>query len=142
MSYQHAINHSGSLNARPSSFGLSPNAAALVCYIWIPVTSVLVLVTEKQNRLVRFHAFQSLFLGLAIFALSMVLSIVVGVLMLVAGAVSPYLGIVVSLASLLVWMILAIAILGLWVMCLVKAYRGEAYKAPFVGKYAEKMAGK
>ena len=140
MSYQ-AINHANSINAQ-SSFGLSANGASLVSYIWIPVTSILVLVTEKQNRLVRFHAFQSLFLGLGIFALTIVLSVVIGVLMLVAGAVSPYLGIVVSLVSLLVWMVLAVAILGLWVTCLVKAYRGQMYKLPIVGKQAEKMINK
>jgi uncharacterized membrane protein len=141
MSYQFAANRPNSINAQ-SSFGLSPNAASLVSYLWIPVTSILVLATEKQNRLVRFHAFQSLFLGLGVFALSIVLSVVGGVLMLVAGVVSPYLGIVVSLASLLVWLVLACAILGLWIMCLVKAYRGEMYKAPLVGKFAERTAGK
>ena len=142
MSYQFAAHRPDSIGAPQSSFGLSPNAASLVSYLWIPVTSILVLVTEKQNRLVRFHAFQSLFLGLGAFALTIVLSVVVGVLMLIAGAISPYLGIVVSLASLLVWMVLAFAILGLWIMCVVKAYRGEMYKAPIVGKFAERTAAK
>ena len=138
MSYQFA---NQSLNAQ-SSFGLSPNAAALVSYIWVPVTSVLVLVTEKQNRLVRFHAWQSLFFGLSIFALTMILSVVIGVVMLVGGVVSPYAGILVSLVSLLVWLVSALAILGVWVMCLFKAYRGDMYKLPVVGNYAEKMANK
>lgn len=141
MSYQLADN-SNSINAQPSSFGLSPNAAALVSYIWVPVTSILVIATEKQNRLVRFHAWQSLFFGLGIFALTIVLSIVIGVLMLVAGAISPYLGIIISLGSLLVWMILAAAILGVWIMCLVKAYKGEMYRLPLIGKYAENMSSK
>lgn len=127
---------------RQSSFGLSPNAASLVSYIWIPVTSIAVLVTEKQNRLVRFHAYQSILMGLSIFVMTLVLSTVIGVLMLVAGAVSPYAGIVVSIASLLVWMVVAIALLALWVLCLVKAYRGEMYKLPVVGKHAERMANK
>lgn len=139
MSYQAANN---SINAQASSFGLSPNVASLVSYIWVPITSILVIATEKQNRLVRFHAWQSLFFGLGVFALTIVLSIVIGVLMLVGGAISPYLGIVVSLGSLLVWLILAAAILGVWIKCLVKAYKGEAYKLPVVGKYAENMSVK
>lgn len=140
MSYNFANNQSA-IN-KPSTFGLTPNAAALICYIWIPVTSVVVLVTEKENRLVRFHAFQSLFMGLAVFAATIALSAVVGVLALVAGALSPYLGLIVSVVSLIVWSIIAIALLGLWVYCLVKAYRGEMFKLPVVGDYAEKMVGK
>ncbi|HEY0457810.1 MAG TPA: hypothetical protein VGC97_01585 [Pyrinomonadaceae bacterium] len=129
-------------NNQTSTFGLSPNAAALISYLWIPITSIIVLVTEKENRLVRFHAFQSLFLGLGIFAFTIILSIIIGILTLVAGAVSPYAGIIVSVLSLLVWMVIAIALVGLWVLCLVKAYRGEMYKLPIVGSQAEKMVNK
>ena len=135
MSYNFAQNQT-------STFGLSPNAAALVSYIWIPVTSIVVLVTEKENRLVRFHAFQSLIMGLAIFALTIVLSIVMGILMFVGGMISSALGVIVSMLALLVWIVIAFALLAVWVLCLVKAYRGEMYKVPVVGKYAEKMVNK
>lgn len=136
MSYQFTDNQT------QSSFGFSPNVAALLCYIWIPVTSILVLVTEKQNRVVRFHAFQSLFLGLSIFAATIVLSVVIGILTLIAGAISPYAGLLVSVVSLLIWLVIAAALLGVWVLCLVKAYRGGTYKLPLVGKFAEQMANK
>jgi uncharacterized membrane protein len=140
MSYNFAQNQAAI--SKPSTFGLSPNAASLISYIWIPVTSVIVLVTEKENRLVRFHAFQSLFMGLTVFAFAIILSVVIGVLMLIGGAISPYLGLIVSVISLLVWVVIAFALLALWVLCLVKAYRGEMYKVPVVGKYAEKMVNK
>ena len=140
MSYNFAQNQSSI--GQTSTFGLSRNAASLISYIWIPVTSVIVLVTEKENRAVRFHAFQSLFMGLAVFAFSIVVSVVIGVLMLIGGAISPYLGLIVSMISLLVWAVIALALLALWVLCLVKAYRGEMYKVPFVGTYAEKMVNK
>ena len=140
MSYNFANNQASF--AQTSSFGLSPNAAALVSYIWIPVTSIAVLVTEKENRAVRFHAFQALFLGLSVFAISIGLSIVIGILMLVAGVISPYAGVAVSMLSLLVWLAVAAAMLGVWVLCLVKAYRGETYQLPVVGKFAERMANK
>ena len=81
-------------------------------------------------------------MGLAIFAVTIVLSIVIGILMLVAGAISPYLGLIVSVLSLLVWIVIAFALLALWVLCLVKAYRGEMYKLPVVGNYAEKIVNK
>jgi uncharacterized membrane protein len=140
MSYNFA--HNQSTFNKPSTFGLSPNAAALISYIWIPVTSAVVLVTEKENRFVRFHAFQSLFMGLTVFVGTLVLAVIIGVLTLVAGAVSSALGIIVSMVSLLIWMVIAAALLALWVFCLVKAYRGETFKLPVVGAYAEKMVGK
>jgi uncharacterized membrane protein len=125
-----------------STFGFSPNAASLLAYIWIPVTSIIVLVTEKENRLVRFHAFQSLFMGLIIFAMTIVLATAIGIFTLVGGLISPYLGLIVSALSLLIWVVIAFALLGLWVLCLVKAYRGEMYKVPFAGNLAEKQAYK
>lgn len=142
MSYSYADQPQAVISPSKSTLGLSPNGAALLSYVWIPVTSIIVLVTEKQNRMVRFHAFQSLFLGLGLFTLTIALSIVVGILTLVAGAISPYLGILVSIVSLLVWLVAAFVFLGIWVLCLVKAYRGEPYKLPVVGKYAEKMINK
>jgi uncharacterized membrane protein len=140
MSYQF-VNQTQAVN-QASTFGLSPNAAALLSYIWIPVTSIIVLVTEKQNRHTRFHAFQSLFLGIGLFAFTIVLSVVIGILTLMAGAISPYAGILVSLVSLLVWLVISVALLAVWIMCLVKAYRGVLYKLPIIGKYAERMANK
>lgn len=140
MSYQFA--QPQQFGNQTSTFGLSPNGAALLSYIWIPVTSIIVLATEKQNRHARFHAFQSLFLGLSLIVLSIVLSIVMGILMFAAGAVSPYAGIIVSLASLLVWLVISVALLAIWIRCLIKAYRGEQNKLPFIGKTAWRMANK
>ena len=136
MSYQFANNQP------QSSFGLAPNVAALVSYIWIPVTSILVLVTEKQNRTVRFHAFQSLFLGLGVFAASIALSIVMGVVGAILAAVSSTLAVLAALVSLVVWLAFTVAILAAWVLCLVKAYRGEEYQLPVVGKFAAGMVNK
>jgi uncharacterized membrane protein len=125
-----------------SSFGFSPNVAALICYIWIPMTSALILLTEKQNRTVRFHAFQSFFLGLSVFVATIVLGVVIGILTLVAGLISPYAGMLVSILSLLVWLVIAAALIAVWFLCLVKAYGGGTYKLPVIGNYAEKMANK
>lgn len=125
-----------------STFGFSPNGASLLAYIWIPVTSIIVIVTEKENRLVRFHAFQSLFLGLSLFSLTLVLSVVIGILTLVGGAISPYLGLIISVISLLLWIVIALAILGIWALCLLNAYKGKMYKLPVIGKLAEKQANK
>jgi uncharacterized membrane protein len=140
MSYQFA-NHQASYNA-PSSFGLSANVAALISYLFVPVTSIVMLATEKENRLVRFHAWQSLFFGLGIFAMTIVMSVVIGVVSLVLSALSPVAGVLVTIVSLIVWLGLALAILAVWFFCIFKAYQGEMYKLPLFGKFAENAVSK
>ncbi len=140
MSYQ--FTGSQAVSGAPSSFGLTANVAALVAYLFVPVTSIVVLATEKENRLVRFHAWQSIFYGLGISALSIVLSVVIGVLSFVLSAISPVAGFVVTILSLLVWLALVAVIVAVWAFCLYQAYRGEIYKLPLFGKFAENMINK
>jgi uncharacterized membrane protein len=136
MSYQFANNQS--LSTATSSFGLSANVAALIAYLFVPVTSIALLVTEKENRLVRFHALQSLFFGLGITALTIALSVVFGVVSFVVSAASPVAGFLVTMVMLVVWLALAAVILGAAIFCMFKAYRGEMFKLPVFGGFAEK----
>jgi uncharacterized membrane protein len=46
-----------------TSTGLAANVAGLLTYILGPITGVLFLVLEKENRFVRFHAMQSVVVG-------------------------------------------------------------------------------
>ena len=43
-----------------STTNLEPNVAGLLCYVGFWVTGIIFLVIEKKNKLVRFHAMQSL----------------------------------------------------------------------------------
>jgi len=43
-----------------SSTGLKPNVAGLLCYLGVWVTGIIFLIIERKNKLVRFHAMQSL----------------------------------------------------------------------------------
>jgi uncharacterized membrane protein len=140
MSYRFADNQT-TMN-QTSSFGMAPNIAALISYLCIPVTSIVVLATEKENRLVRFHAFQSLFLGLAVFAVSIVLSPVMTFLGTILAIVSPSLGVIVAFLLLAVWLIFPVTIFAVWIVCLFKAYRGETYRLPVIGKYASDFSGR
>ena len=133
MSYNFA--HNQSTFNKPSTFGLSPNAAALISYIWIPVTSAVVLVTEKENRFVRFHAFQSLFL--------MVLGAILGIVLLpiyfVGVAVDIAIGFPVFLGLVsLIGLVVGLGFLVLTVLAALKGFNGEIYKIPIVGNFAEK----
>ena len=44
----------------PSTTSLKPNVARLLCYLGFWVTGIIFLFIERRNRLVRFHAMQSL----------------------------------------------------------------------------------
>jgi len=115
-----------------SSGGLEPNIAALLGYLFWPLAIVwLVLDPYKNDRFIKFHAFQALCLVVAMFALSIgltVLSIILGM----AG-----LGIVAGL----LWPVLWLGIFVVWVLLMVKAYQKQTWKLPVLGAFAAKWAG-
>jgi uncharacterized membrane protein len=98
-----------------SSEGIDPKLAALLGYIWI--IGVVFLLISK-DKFVKFHALQSIFLGIAWFVIALILSFV------------P----VVNFFSWLLWPLYVVLI----VVMMVKAYNGEKYKLPVIGDLAEK----
>jgi uncharacterized membrane protein len=102
--------------------GLSETAAGVIAYITI-IPAIIFLAMEPYNRssFVRFHSWQSIFLGIAAIAISIVLVVI------------PIIG----------WILLPILDLGLlvlWIIVVVKANKGERYKLPFIGNFAEQQA--
>lgn len=100
-----------------SVFGLDQNAAAALSYAFVWASALVVLMLEKKNDYVRFHAMQSLllFAGLNI---AMFVPIV-------GWLLSPFL------------MILGFV---LWLTSIYKAYNGEMFELPIVGKIAKEKA--
>jgi uncharacterized membrane protein len=99
---------------------LTPNVAALLCYVGGWISGIVFLVLEQKNRFIRFHALQSI--------------IVFGSLTL-AGAILgsiPIIGIGFG------WLI---GVLGfiLWIVLMVKAIGGEVFKMPWAGNLAERV---
>ena len=126
-----------------TALGLDSNVGALICYLGNLVCalgliySIIVLVTDKSNRLPRFHAFQSIFLTVAMIAIMIPLYIVMFVGVFIdAGIGFP---IISGLMSLLM-MIIGIGSLVFVVLAAIKAYNGEFYKIPVIGNLAEKYA--
>jgi len=101
--------------------GLAENVAGALAYVTI-IPAILFLVLEPYNRspFIRFHAFQSLGLG--------VLAIVCSMVMIV-----PILGWLIGLVMLPVLFVA-------WVICILKAYQGKLFKLPVVGNIVENMA--
>lgn len=121
-----------------TSLGLDSNVGAMLCYIGNiiccagVILSVIFLVTEKENRFVKFHALQSLFLSAA----AIILLIVVQIL----GAILD----IVHLGFLTIglWFIVVFVFLLLWLLAGIKAYGGQWYKLPFIGEFAWNIANK
>lgn len=120
-----------------TALGLDTNVGALLTYLPICgvslIYSIIVLVTEKDNKFVRFHAFQSLLLMALIVVLSIGITIVSIVLAFVSTTVA-------TLFGLLFWLPL-LAFIGVAIFMCIKAYGGEKTKLPIIGNLAEGFAG-
>ncbi|MDZ7638264.1 MAG: hypothetical protein U5J83_08450 [Bryobacterales bacterium] len=117
--------------------GLQQNVAAALCYLLGVLSGIIFLVLEPYNkdRLIRFHAFQSIFLWVAVIVLGIGLSIVSVILGLIPmiGWIG---GIIVLLLSLVLW----VGVFGVWVYLMYKAYNNERVVLPLIGPLAEKQA--
>ena len=108
-----------------SVFGLTENLAAALAYAFIFFSGVVVLILERENKFVRFHALQStlFFLFYAIFV--MVVNFVLGI---------PFLGAVLGiLVSPIMWL-LSIVVFLAWLFLMFKAFQGETFKIPILGE--------
>jgi uncharacterized membrane protein len=125
-----------------SSTGLDENIAALLSYIAGWVSGLIFFLIEKDSRLVRFHAMQSLLLNVLVIVLAVVIWIVTVVLWLISTQISGIISMLVSLIATLVWVALGVGILIAVILCLVKAYQGQYFKLPIIGNFAEKFSQK
>lgn len=126
-----------------AAIGLDANVASALGYP-ITIIAIINLIMEKENKFVRFHAVQSILflvfwfvLFIALFILSFVFSIIGAVLAQALG--SGIVGIVIWGVSLLLWLVIPLLLFALLIFAAVKAYQGQAYKAPLIGNLAEKF---
>jgi uncharacterized membrane protein len=115
---------------------MSSNVAGLLCYILGFITGIIFLVVEpyKNDKFVRFHAFQSIFLSAVWIAFRIVwVNIFMGMFF------TPFIGLWRLFA--LVRTVVGLAFLVLWVFLMYKAYNNEKYELPFIGPLAAKQVG-
>ena len=126
-----------------TALGLDNNVGALVCYLGNLVCglgyiyAIIVLVTDKTNKLPRFHAFQSL--------LTMGFSFLLGVGYMIVGVVGTVIDSAIGLpiVTLLGMFVMFLLGLGLFVMVIfaaVKAFQGELFKIPIIGGFADQWS--
>ena len=113
----------------PSATGLEPSIAAALAYLAGPFSGIVILLAERTNQFVRFHAWQSIIGlgGLGLIAAGLLFFSFVALLITPVLFVAMY------------W--LAFLTAGLWIVawgiCLVKAFGGQAWKLPYAGAWAE-----
>jgi uncharacterized membrane protein len=119
--------------APSSASGLQPNVAGLLTYVFGFVTGIIFLALDPYNkdRFVRFHAFQSILLSVALIVLLMGLNIVYFILPWWLDWIVTLVQLVVQLGGFV-----------LWIFSMFKAYNGEKLKLPIISDLAEQQAGR
>jgi uncharacterized membrane protein len=106
--------------------GLSPRMASILCYTpwlgWIMCLVVLSVDRFRQDGVVRFHAFQGLYLGVA----WLIVDVVIEPMLTVSG-VRRY-----------VMALLELGIVGVWIFMMVKTAANELIRLPVIGELADK----
>ncbi|HMG72131.1 MAG TPA: DUF4870 domain-containing protein [Pyrinomonadaceae bacterium] len=123
-----------------TSLGLDSNVGAALCYLANflccigMVLAIVFLVTEKENRFVKFHAVQSLFLV----ATQIAVGIVVAILGLIVSMVLDmvHMGWAGWLLVLCLRLVLFLIFCIIWIIAGIKAYGGQWYKLPLIGEFA------
>lgn len=124
-----------------STTSLKPNVAGLLCYLGFWVTGIIFLFIEKRNRLVRFHAMQSL--------------VTLGIIHIIWGVASSFGGWPwalgwwgrgflnpVAIAATVVFIVFFALWWILWGILMYKAYHGTPFRIGAFSDLAEKCLAK
>lgn len=108
----------------PAGSGLTDNVAGALAYI--PIIGLIFLLIEpySRNRLIRFHAFQSLFLLGAVIVVNIVLNVLTSI----------------TFSMYFLWSLIHLAELVVWLYMIFKTFSGAKVVLPIIGPIAEKQA--
>jgi len=125
-----------------SSTGLDENIAALLSYVFGWISGLVFFLIEKDSKLVRFHAMQSILFCVLVAVLGIALWVVTLLYFLVGAMLPDIMGSLLALLGTFIWLIFSVALLIAWILCLVRAYQGQFFKLPVIGNMAEKIVNK
>ena len=125
-------------NSGKSALGLDANVAAGLAYLPVCainlIMSIIILATDKTNKLARFHAMQSLLLLGAAIVGYIVVWILTMIIVVGASAMNmPSLGFL----GFLLLAVYGIAIVAAVVIACIKAFMGDMFKLPIIGNLAD-----
>src|SRR5262245_59073461 len=98
----------------------SSRVIAVLAYLGGALTGIVVLVMEKKDQFVRFHAMQSTVTFLLVLVANLLITNVP-----VVGRMAYY--------------PFALAVMALWIALMIKAFQGDRYKLPYIGDFAERQ---
>jgi uncharacterized membrane protein len=123
-------------NGGKTALGLDANVGAMLCYVGNLVCalgliySIIVIVTDKTNKLARFHAFQSVLLSATGLVIGIAVQILAGI---AAAANSGMLAMLIGLVMLVFGLVMLVAV----IFTAVKAFQGQIFKLPIIGNMAD-----
>jgi uncharacterized membrane protein len=113
--------HMADTSNQKAIFGLDENIASFLCYLIVWITGIIIYLLEKENKMVKFHALQSVLVFLPL-----------NILYWILGYMFWWSGI-----GYILTMTVGIIMFILWIVLMIKAYQGERYKLPLVGDIAD-----
>ena len=105
-----------------STSGIEPSVATLIAYLLSIVGAIVLLIIEKDNEVIKFHAWQSLLLSIATIVAVTILTVT-----LIGALLVPFVG---------------LAAMGASVYAIIKAFNDETWEMPVIGKEARKLSKK
>jgi len=107
---------------KKSVFGLDENVASALSYALLFFSGIIILILEKENKTVRFHALQStlwfIALGIA--------NIIAGWIPLVGGLLGSLIGLITFVS---------------WAFLMYNAFVGKKFKIPMIGDVVDAQIG-
>jgi uncharacterized membrane protein len=115
-----------------TALGLEENIEAALCYLVLWISGLFFYFADDKNKLIRFHALQSIFVFLPLMILGWIFGGFFGLFFYGAGLFFLW------WISWIIWIITIV----LWLLLMLKAFQKQKYKLPIVGDLAEKYAEK
>ena len=112
------------MTSKPTSIGTEEHIAVAISYALGWLTGLIVLLIEKENETVRYHAAQSIIVFGSITILNIILPMILFVFAI------PLMGLINLVAVIL------------WIVFIVKALTQNPLKLDFLASYAEQLSGK
>jgi uncharacterized membrane protein len=116
---------------------MEPRLAAALSYLGLCFTGLFFFFRERQNRLVRFSAAQSIVLFIPLIIIFGILKAIIGFIgsiWVIGWIIAPLLSLVLTLLGFVVAVV--------WIYLMVRTYlTGTEVRLPFVGDYAERLLG-
>ena len=121
---------------------LNPKIAGLLAYLFGWLGGLIILLIERNNKEVRFHALQSIAFNIGFIVIYVPFTLVGIVVGEVVFGINKILGLIVGIPITLIGWAMPVGGLVFWILLMIKAYNEEHYKLPIIGDKVEKYVNR